>query len=281
MKTGYQDFFKKAQRVADKGRGPAREPSRGSSEYHPSKDVFRGASAEQLRTLLRAKQGKPKLKRNLALKPIFGLAFLSGVLGFGYANFEQVEKFVENVEISFMGVARANEPAPAAASTAAAGKPAEGEKAADAHAPAAEKAISSAPATPEEYNHLVRLRERKAELDVREEELARTEAELAAQKKELEERLKQLEATRNDISTVLKDRAEADDKKVDDLVAVYSTMKPQQAAKIFESMDESLAVEILGRMKKKPAAEILNLIKAEKAQMISEKYAGYKRKNQP
>ncbi len=55
-------------------------------------------------------------------------------------------------------------------------------------------------------------------------------------------------------------------------------MKPQQAAKVFESMDEDLAIEILGRMKKKPAAEILNLVKSEKAQVLSEKYAGYKRK---
>lgn len=276
MKTGYQDFFKKAQRVADK-----KHPAHGPAEYHPSRDVFRGASAEQLRALLRAKKTKPAARRKLALKPIFGLAFLSGVLGFGYANLEQVEKFMDSVEISFVGAARANEPAAPAAPAEKATESATGDKAPEGHAPAGEKAVSSAPPTPEEYNHLVRLRERKAELDVREEELQRTEAELAAQKKELEERLKQLEATRNDISTVLKDRAEADDKKVDDLVAVYSTMKPQQAAKIFETMDESLAVEILGRMKKKPAAEVLNLIKAEKAQAISEKYAGYKRRNQP
>ena len=55
-------------------------------------------------------------------------------------------------------------------------------------------------------------------------------------------------------------------------------MKPQQAAKVFETMDEDLAVEIIGRMKRKPAAEILNLLKAEKAQVISEKYTGYKRR---
>jgi len=57
-------------------------------------------------------------------------------------------------------------------------------------------------------------------------------------------------------------------------------MKPAQAAKVFETMDEDLAVEILGKMKKKNAAEVMNLIKPEKAQVFSEKYAGYKR-NQP
>jgi flagellar motility protein MotE (MotC chaperone) len=55
-------------------------------------------------------------------------------------------------------------------------------------------------------------------------------------------------------------------------------MRPNTAAKVVESLDEDLAVEILGRMKKKNAAEILNLLKPEKAQVLSEKYAGYKRK---
>jgi flagellar motility protein MotE (MotC chaperone) len=58
---------------------------------------------------------------------------------------------------------------------------------------------------------------------------------------------------------------------------MYSNMKPPQAAKVFETMDEDLVVEILGRMKKKNAADIMNLLKPEKAQIISEKYAGYKR----
>jgi flagellar motility protein MotE (MotC chaperone) len=55
-------------------------------------------------------------------------------------------------------------------------------------------------------------------------------------------------------------------------------MKPQQAAKVFETIDEDLAVEVLTKMKKKSAADILNLLKADRAQSLSEKYAGYKRK---
>jgi flagellar motility protein MotE (MotC chaperone) len=94
----------------------------------------------------------------------------------------------------------------------------------------------------------------------------------------LEKRLQELEQTRKVISQVLEEKVQTDDKKVETLVQMYSNMKPQQAAKVFETMDEDLAVEILGRMKKKNAAEIMKLIKAEKAQIFSEKYAGYKRK---
>jgi flagellar motility protein MotE (MotC chaperone) len=60
------------------------------------------------------------------------------------------------------------------------------------------------------------------------------------------------------------------------LVQVYSNMKPNQAAKVFETMDEDLVIEILGRMKKKNAADILNLVKVDKAQKFSERYAGYR-----
>jgi flagellar motility protein MotE (MotC chaperone) len=59
---------------------------------------------------------------------------------------------------------------------------------------------------------------------------------------------------------------------------MYSNMKAPQAAKVFETMDEDLAVEILGRMKKKNAADIMNLLKPEKAQILSEMFAGYKRR---
>ena len=55
-------------------------------------------------------------------------------------------------------------------------------------------------------------------------------------------------------------------------------MKPQSAAKVFEEIDEDLAVEVLGKMKKKQMAEILNLLKPDKAQRLSERFAGYKAK---
>ena len=102
--------------------------------------------------------------------------------------------------------------------------------------------------------------------------------ELQAQKSELDKRMKELEDVRRGISSVLEDKVKVDDKKVDTLVLMYSDMKAPQAAKVFETMDEDLAVEILGRMKKKNAADIMNLLKPEKAQVLSEKFAGYKRK---
>ncbi len=81
---------------------------------------------------------------------------------------------------------------------------------------------------------------------------------------------------------MLEDRVKVDDQKSRyGLVQMYSNMKAPQAAKVFETMDEDLAVEILGRMKKKNAADIMNLLKPEKAQVLSEMFAGYKRRSPP
>ncbi len=137
---------------------------------------------------------------------------------------------------------------------------------------AEEKTIEEAPA------HLGLLVERKKELDVREQELNRRDLEIARVQKELEEKLKELEQQRRQIASILQERITVDTQRVETLVQVYSNMKPQMAAKVFETMDTDLAVEILKGMKKKNAAEIMNLLKAERAQSLSEKFAGYQKR---
>ena len=132
--------------------------------------------------------------------------------------------------------------------------------------------------TQEEVSHFNKLSDRKVQLDQREAELNDLERELHKQKKSIEESIKKLEELRVQISNVLKEKVEVDEGKVGRLVEFYSNMKPQQAAKVIDTLNEDLAVEILGKMKKKNAAEILNLLKPEKAQNLTEKFAGYKRR---
>jgi len=244
MKSGYDQFFKNAKKVAA---GDTPKP------------------AEKLRAKIRTeaiRKQKRKIPWKLVGYSVIGLVF--ALLGLQFHD--QVENVVRHVEISVLGEALAeNSPAPAVA-------PAKTAEETKAEVPV-KKELSQ-----DEINHFTKLNERKRELDAREEELNRMESELAAQKVDLEKRLDQLEQTRKHISSTLEDKVQTDDKKIDNLVQMYSSMKPQQAAKVFENMDEDLAVEILSRMKRKPAAEVMNLVKPEKAQVFSEKYTGYKRK---
>lgn len=273
MKSGYDQFFKNARQVADQQGGMKFQKKPSATRLHldlASEDV-----EEQIRR--RMKMGAPrKRKRTSVPWKIVGVSFVGLLLAiWGFQNYEQVENVVKRIEIQMNGEAAAESPAPAkpAAKAAPAAASTEGAtEAVSAETPAA--AMSSA-----EIDHLQKLNDRKKELDAREEELNRMEAELQIQKTDLEKRLKDLEEMRTKISSILEERVKVDDQKVDTLVQMYSNMKAPQAAKVFETMDEDLAVEILGRMKKKNAADIMNLLKPEKAQTLSEMFAGYKRRS--
>lgn len=250
MSTGYDQFFRNARNAAD-GK-PASVPT-----THRSQKTVTAARLSALR--------KKKEKKKA---PFPALAFVLCAIGFcvaylGYENFDRLSHFLGRVEVSLFTTAKANENA---LST----------EAKKEEVTQFTKPVIAEP-TGEELNHLMKLAERKKELDAREEELNRLEAEMTKQKEELQKKIADLEKMRSSISNILEERVKTDDQKIETLVQFYSNMKPPQAAKVFETIDEDLAVQILGRMKKKNAAEILNLMKAEKAQMFTEKYAGYKR----
>lgn len=262
MKNGYDQFFKNARQVADQNNGVKFQKRNPSPKLHldlASEDV-----EQQIRRRMKMSAPKKKKKAPVPWKMI-GVSFLGFMVAiWGFQNHEEVENIIKRVEVQMTGEAIAQ---PSAAPAEAA--PAE---------PKAEAPVTAA-MSGHEIDHLQKLNERSKELDAREEELNRMETELATQKVELEKRLKELEEMRGKISGILEDRVKVDDEKVDTLVQMYTNMKPPQAAKVFETMDEDLAIEILGRMKKKNAADIMNLLKPEKAQILSEMFAGYKRRS--
>lgn len=274
--SGYDQFFKNARKAVHNG------DVKKSSRPFSTSNIHFELSDDDIEKQLKARLGmkaKPKRKKKSIPWKLTGFSFLGLlVTAWGAQNFEQVEAYLKRVEVSFLGSALAEEPA--AAKTAAPATEKKSPAKAESVEGAAEKAEVTEGKTLSdgEIDHLSKLNARKKELDEREEELARAEQELQTQKEELDKRLKDLEEVRRGISSVLEEKVRGDDKKIDTLVQMYSDMKPPQAAKVFETMDEDLAVEILGRMKKKNAADIMNLLKPEKAQILSEKFAGYKRK---
>jgi flagellar motility protein MotE (MotC chaperone) len=129
----------------------------------------------------------------------------------------------------------------------------------------------------EDISYLKDLRARSRKLDLREAELNELEAELQKQQVEIEQRIGQLTEVRRDIASTLEAKVESDEQKLDKLVAVYSSMEPEQAAEVLKKMDEDLAVKVIGQMKKKVAAEILNVLDADTAKALTEKFVGYQR----
>lgn len=276
MKSGYDQFFQKARKAADSGATVKKPAPQGMkladfekrlNQSHSQQEAARRPSknmAEDLRARVRVQGKKQKVRKAFPFK-LVGIS-LMGLLvtSLGVWKADEMEKIIQGVEISLLGQARAENVKPVSAAPIASPVKKDEE-------PGVKKEFSQ-----DEINHFSRLNERKRELDSREEELNRMETELQSQRDELDKKLNDLDKTRRGIATVLEERVQADDKKIENLVQMYSSMKPQQAAKAFEEMDEDLAVEILGRMKKRNAAEVMNLVKSEKVKILSEKYAGYK-----
>lgn len=267
MKTGYDQFFKKAQKVAAT---QVATPSslKNNNSIKPNSRM----TVKELEQSLKLKQQQRKVKAKAKRKFPVKMALISfvgvAVCSYGFIHIDEIEKYAQRIEVSLLGSANAEE------------KPAKETKAAETESKDAAEGASSEKASVKSdgFEHLTNLNERKRQLDDRESELNRMEQELALQKETLEKRISELEQMRKQISEKLEDRVKIDNEKVDKLVEFYSNMKPPQAAKVFETMDEDLVVQIISKMKKKNAADILNLLKPEKAQTFSEKFAGYKTK---
>ena len=242
MKTGYDQFFKKAKQTA--------------------------AVQSRSQSIRNLKQkNKPKRKFPVTQLGIFLLFGLGGIASLDHLD--EIEAQFKKIDIT-MGMAHAQDKV----------SPAEiKENLLDAKALATAGAAVpeiSKEKKPDDADYLFKLAERKKTLDQREEDLNKMAAEIEKQKLEIEQQVKKIEETRAKISSVLEEKIKTDDAKVDTLVQMYSNMKPQQVAKVFETLDEDLVIEILSRMKKKVAGDILNLVKPEKAQIFAERFAGYR-----
>lgn len=278
MNDGYKKFFKAAQ--ANKGPGkPVQKPM--ANKVKPQFKKKSGISEEELRAAFNMPPRKKMVKGGSkfpSLTMVVTLMAIFGVVGFGYSQPKILDSWLNQFEISFFADAEAADDTTDTAKSSAT-KGDKGEKS----AATGEKSGSAVCPEPyamseEDLSHFSRLSERKRELDLREQELNALEEELHRQRSEVEARIQKLENIRAEISTVLKDRVEIDQQRVNTLVEFYSNMKPKQAADIFANLNEDLAVEVLTKMKKKNAAEIMNLLPAEKARTLSEKFTGYKKR---
>ncbi len=95
-------------------------------------------------------------------------------------------------------------------------------------------------------------------------------SELEDMHRKIEESLKKIDRKRSEKEVVSR---EAQDRKIKQLVKMYSSMKPKQAGVIFNSMDIVIAEKILLNMKGDAAGKILAFVEGPRAALISERLA--------
>jgi flagellar motility protein MotE (MotC chaperone) len=156
-------------------------------------------------------------------------------------------------------VAEAKAPVKAHAMPTAMAEPAEGER----------QALDPLSMSPAEVELLQKLAERRASLDKRAAEQSQREVLLEAAEKRIDEKIAKLEALKKDIAGIADKQSADDDARLKSLVKIYETMKPHDAARIFEQLDMPVLLGVVERMKERNAAPILAALDPAKAKAVT------------
>ncbi len=171
------------------------------------------------------------------------------------------------------GAAPAGGTAPAAPADGAAA-PAEG-AAADAGPPSMLN-FDPANLTKSEVDTLQRLAERRAVIERREREVEAKDGLLKAAEARIEGKIAQLQDLEKNIQSLLKQYDAQKQEEIDQLVRVYSVMKPKDAARIFDTLEMPILVGVVQKMKDAKVAPILAAMDSRRAVALTEELTARK-----
>jgi len=123
--------------------------------------------------------------------------------------------------------------------------------------------------SPAEIDVLQTLSKRRTELDKRAGEMDQREALLQATEQRINEKIAKLQGMQDSIAASFKKEDQADDAKLKNLVKVYESMKPKDAARIFEQLDLPVLLDVMERMKDRGTGAILAAMDPVKAKAVT------------
>lgn len=124
-----------------------------------------------------------------------------------------------------------------------------------------------------EQQVLARLAARRAELQKYEEELALRSSIVDAAEKRIEERAATLEALESQISALVDQRQQMESGNFAGIVAMYETMRPKDAANIFNNLDMEVLLQVAKTMSPRKMAPIMAQMEAKRAQELTVRMA--------
>lgn len=162
------------------------------------------------------------------------------------------------------------EPAPAAAEAVSEAS----DEAAAAEGPTPPGQITTLPTdilemTDEEIVLLQSLSQRREELEQRAREIDDREILLKAAEQRIEEKITELERLQATIEGLLVKHDEQSEAQMQSLVKIYESMKPKDAARIFEGLDMEVLLEVVERMKERKTAPILAQMNPKRAEEVT------------
>lgn len=125
------------------------------------------------------------------------------------------------------------------------------------------------------------LRARRIALEARSEALEARDALVAAAERRLAERVDQLAALQARLETLDQTRRERDEANWRGMVKTYETMRPRDAAAIFNELDQPVLLQVLDRMKEVKAAPVLAAMRPDRARQVTTDLANWRTRTPP
>src|SRR5258705_1702934 len=116
---------------------------------------------------------------------------------------------------------------------------------------------------------LERLQARRQELESRARELEIRESLLKSAEKRIESKVEEMKAVEARISTATGAKNEADAARFKGIVTMYESMKPKDAAKVFDRLEMSVLYEIASQIAPRKMSDILGLMQPEAAERLT------------
>ncbi len=123
--------------------------------------------------------------------------------------------------------------------------------------------------SPSERAILERLQARRQELDTRAREIDIRESLLKAAEKRIESRVDELKGVEAGIKTATEQKGEADVARFKGIVTMYESMKPKDAAKIFDRLEMAVLFDIASQIAPRKMSDILGLMQPEAAERLT------------
>lgn len=124
-------------------------------------------------------------------------------------------------------------------------------------------------ASPAEREVLKQLAGRREQLDKRARDLDSREMLIKVTEQRVEQKIKELESLRQQLQSMVNNANEAQQVQIENLVKIYETMKPDEAAKIFETLDMPVLLGVIQKMKPARTAPIMAKMAPEKAREVT------------
>lgn len=137
-----------------------------------------------------------------------------------------------------------------------------------------EQLAQQAGISPAELRIIQSLSARRTELDARDADLASMLPLMATAEQKLDAKVAALEAVKAEVAALLGQVDDKEKAEIDRLVAVYSAMRPREAARVFATLSDEVRLPVAAAMRPRSLAAVMAQMEPAAARVLTEKLAG-------